>query len=123
MSHGLINTEQALTGSCNVFMFRLGEKLGVDRLCATFDMVGIGRSSGIGLREDEPGINPTSSWLMRNRNTSATAGAARQFAIGQAELSLTPLQVANLMATHPPMPSHINRLKEMAYLYEHKQNS
>lgn len=28
--------------------------------------------------------------------------------------------VANLMATHPPMPSRINRLKEMAYLYEGK---
>ncbi len=100
MAHGLINTEHALTGSCNVFMFRLGEKLGVERLCATFDMVGIGRPSGIGLREDEPGINPTPSWLMRNRNTSATAGAARQFAIGQAELSMTPVQVANMMATY-----------------------
>lgn len=99
-AHGLINTEQALTGSCNVFMFRIGEKLGVDRLCATFDMAGIGRPSGIGLREDEAGINPTPSWLMRNRNTPASAGAARQFAIGQAELSLTPVQVANLMATY-----------------------
>ncbi len=98
--HGLINAEEALTGSCNVFMFRLGEKLGVDRLCSTYDMAGIGRPSGIGLREDEPGINPTSSWLMRNRNLSASVGAARQFAIGQAELSLTPVQVANLMATY-----------------------
>lgn len=100
MAHGFINTEQALTGSCNVFLFRLGEKLGVERLCATFDMAGIGRPSGIGLREDEPGINPTPSWLMRNRNLPASAGAARQFSIGQAELSLTPVQVANLMATY-----------------------
>ncbi len=99
-SHGMINTEQSLTGSCNVFLFRLGEKLGVDRLTTTFDMAGIGRPSGTGLREDEPGINPTSSWLMRNRNLTASAGSARQFAIGQAELSLTPVQVANLMATY-----------------------
>lgn len=31
--------------------------------------------------------------------------------------------VANLMATHPPMPIRIRRLNEMAYLYDHKQNS
>lgn len=100
MSHGLINAEEALTGSCNVFLYRLGEKLGVDRLCTTFEMAGVGRSSGIGLREDEPGINPTSSWLARNRNAPAGAGAARQFAIGQAELTMTPVQVANMMATY-----------------------
>lgn len=99
-SHGLINVEQALTGSCNVFMYRLGERLGVDRLCSTFEMAGIGRPSGIGLREDEAGINPTSSWLMRYKNSPATAGLARQYAIGQAELSMTPIQVANLMATY-----------------------
>lgn len=99
-THGLINVEQALTGSCNVFMYRLGEKLGVDRLCSTFEMAGIGRPSGVGLREDDSGINPTSSWLMRNKNSPATAGLARQFAIGQAELSMTPIQVANMMATY-----------------------
>ena len=100
MAHGLINVEQALTGSCNVFMYRLGEMLGVDRLCGAFDMVGIGRKSGLGLREDEEGINPTPSWLMRNKNLSVTPGTARLFAIGQGELSMTPVQVANLMATY-----------------------
>jgi len=100
MAHGLINVEQALTGSCNVFMYRLGEKLGVDRLCSAFEMAGVGRKSGLGLREDEEGINPTPSWLMRNKNLSVTPGTARLFAIGQGELSLTPVQVANLMATY-----------------------
>ncbi len=100
MAHGLINVEQALTGSCNVFMYRLGEMLGVDRLCSAFDMVGVGRKSGIGLREDEEGINPSPSWLMRNKNLSATPGRARLFAIGQGELSMTPVQVANLVATY-----------------------
>jgi len=99
-AHGSINLVEALTGSCNVFMYRLGERLGVDRLCNTFDMAGVGRGSGIGLREDAAGINPTPGWLMANKHQSVTPGTARLFAIGQGELAMTPVQVANMMATY-----------------------
>ncbi len=100
MAHGSIDVVQALTGSCNIFMYRLGERLGIDRLCGAFDMVGVGRGSGIGLREDEPGINPTASWLLANKKAAVTPGTVRNFAIGQGELGMTPVQVANLMATY-----------------------
>ncbi len=99
-AHGSVNVVSALIGSCNIFMYRLGERLGVDRLCATFDMVGVGRPSGIGLREENVGINPTPSWLMVHKNMRVTPGTARLFAMGQGEVSMTPLQVANLMATY-----------------------
>jgi len=99
-AHGSINLVEALTGSCNIFMYRLGERLGVDRLCNTFDMAGVGRGSGIGLREDAAGINPTPGWLMANKHQSVAPGTARLFAIGQGELAMTPVQVANMMATY-----------------------
>lgn len=99
-AHGSIDVVEALTGSCNVFMYRLGERLGIDRLCSIFDMVGIGRGSGIGLREENFGINPTPGWLMAHKNAPVTRGSSRLFAIGQGEISMTPLQVANLMATY-----------------------
>ncbi len=100
MAHGAVNMTQALTGSCNIFMYRLGEQVGVNSLCSVFDMVGAGRSSGIGLREESWGINPTPSWLLSHKGTPANRGHARLFAIGQGELSMTPIQVANLMATY-----------------------
>lgn len=100
MAHGAITAEEALVGSCNIFMYRLGEQLGVDRICSAFDMVGIGRTTRLGFREENEGINPTPSWLMTHKNMRVTAGTARQFAIGQGEVSLTPVQVANLMATY-----------------------
>lgn len=99
-AHGSINVVEALTGSCNVFMFRLGEKLGIDRVCSVFDMIGIGRGSGIGLKEENFGINPTPSWLMTHKNAPVTRGSARLFAIGQGEVSMTPIQVANMIATY-----------------------
>ncbi len=99
-AHGSVNVVEALVGSCNVFMYRLGEKLGVDRLCSVFDMVGVGKPSGTGLREEAVGINPTPGWLMLNRGVTVTPGSARLFAIGQGELSMTPIQVVNLMAVY-----------------------
>jgi len=100
MAHGNINVVEALTGSCNIFMYRLGEHMGVDRLCNVFDMAGLGHGSGIGLREDEEGINPTVEWLRTHKHMSVTPGTARQFAIGQGEVAMTPVQIANLMATY-----------------------
>jgi cell division protein FtsI/penicillin-binding protein 2 len=99
-AHGDIDVVEALTGSCNVFMFRLGQSVGVDRLCATFEMAGVGRTTGIGLREENRGINPTPDWLMTNKNTPVTPGTARLFAIGQGEIAMTPVQVANLFAVY-----------------------
>jgi penicillin-binding protein 2 len=52
------------------------------------------------LREEAAGINPTPSWLMDHKNVRATGGIARLYAIGQGEVSMTPVQVANLMATY-----------------------
>ncbi len=98
--HGSIDVVEALSGSCNVFLYRLGERLGVDRLCSEFDVFGIGRTTGIGLREESRGINPTPAWLMEHKNIRATPGTARLFAIGQGEIAMTPVQVANLMACY-----------------------
>jgi penicillin-binding protein 2 len=99
-AHGDINVVEALTGSCNIFMYRLGEKLGGDRLCAAFDMAGVGRSTGVGLREENVGINPTPSWLRTQLQRTVTPGMPRLYAMGQGEIAMTPLQVANLFATY-----------------------
>jgi len=99
-AHGDVDVVEALTGSCNIFMFRLGERLGVDRLCNVFDMAGVGRESGLGLPGEVVGINPTPAWLMQHKGMTVTPGTARQFSIGQAEVQMTPIQIANLMATY-----------------------
>ncbi|MEK6676498.1 MAG: penicillin-binding transpeptidase domain-containing protein [Planctomycetota bacterium] len=99
-SHGMVDVVEALRGSCNVFMFKIGERVGVDGLCSAFDMAGIGRTSGIGLREENMGINPTPEWLQREKKSSVYPGHARNFAIGQGEMAITPLQAANLAATY-----------------------
>ncbi len=98
-AHGTINVVEAIEGSCNVFLYHVGEEVGVDYLTSFFDMFGIGRSTGIGLREEARGINPTPNWMARHHRP-ITNGTGRLLAIGQAELTVTPLQVANVFAQY-----------------------
>ncbi len=100
MAHGPINAVEALEGSCNIFMYRVGSMLGVDSLCSFFGMVGFGERSGAGLAEESKGINPTPSYLNVKLGRRVERGDARLFAIGQGAVSVTPIQAANLMATY-----------------------
>jgi len=98
-AHGPLTVAAAIAHSCNIFMYHTGERVGVTGLCNFFDMAGVGRSSGIGLREEVRGINPTPSYLA-GRGRSVAKGDAWNFAIGQGEMSMTPVQTANLMAVY-----------------------
>lgn len=99
MAHGSLTVSEAIAHSCNIFMYHTGERVGVAQLCNYFDMAGVGLPSGIGLREEVRGINPTPSYLSA-RGESVSKGDAWNFAIGQGEVSMTPVQTANLAAVY-----------------------
>lgn len=87
--HGPLTVMPAITHSCNVFFYHVGEISGVARLQKWFEATGFSVPSGTGLREDIAGRMPE----------RANKGDARNAAIGQGELAVTPAHVANLMAT------------------------
>ncbi len=97
--HGPVVAWEAIKYSCNIFMYSTGQLLGANKLTTYFDMFGLGKASGTGLREEVGGINPTPSF-MASIARPITPGSARQFAIGQAEVAATPVQAANLMASY-----------------------
>ncbi|MHC4066884.1 MAG: penicillin-binding transpeptidase domain-containing protein, partial [Planctomycetota bacterium] len=99
-AHGAINVVEALEGSCNVFMYNVGTAVGAEYLCNFFDMVGFGRPSGIGLREEAWGTNPTPEWINEVKGRGVVPADGRLFAIGQGLAEVTPIQAANLMATY-----------------------
>lgn len=96
-AHGDVNVVEALRGSCNVFMYHVGQSVGFERLYDYFQFAGIGETTGSGLREETPGRNPTPAWLSHH-DLPITPGMLRNLAIGQGDLLVTPLQAANLMA-------------------------
>ncbi len=92
-------TEDAIRNSCNIYFYRVGQMLGPERLCAGFDRFGLGRRAGTGLIEETLGVVPTDAWLQRFMRRHAEKADVWNWAIGQGEVTATPLQVANVAAT------------------------
>jgi penicillin-binding protein 2 len=94
--------ESAVKNSCNIYFYRVGAMLGPERLCDWFDEFGLGQTQGTGLIEENPGVVPHEAWLMdpaRGNPRRHRTADAWNFAIGQGEVSITPLQAANEGAT------------------------
>ena len=98
-THGPQDAEHAIRNSCNIFLYRTGERLGPDGLCRWFSRFGLGRLQGTGLIEEADGIVPTADWLEQAQGRGYFPSDAWNFAIGQGEVTATPLQAANVAAT------------------------
>lgn len=92
------DAELAIRNSCNIYFFKLGERLGPERLCDWFDRFGLGRLQGSGLAEEADGVVPTVEWLRARQNREYERADAWNFSIGQGEVTITPLQAANVAA-------------------------
>lgn len=97
--HGPQDAEQAVRNSCNIYFYNVGEKLGPQRLCDWFSRFGLGRRQGTGLIEEVDGIVPSADWLRRRSGREPQVSDAWNFSIGQGEVTVTPLQAANVAAT------------------------
>jgi penicillin-binding protein 2 len=96
--HGYVNIKQALEQSCNVFYYRAGLELGIDELSRYATSFGFGERSGIALPNEEPGLIPTREWKREYVGDRWYPSETMDAAIGQGFVSVTPLQLANMVA-------------------------
>ena len=96
--HGGVKIVQALAQSCDVFFFRVGEELGVDRLAQYAEGCGLGTATGIELDNEAAGLVPNSVWKLKKKGLSWQGGETLSVAIGQGFNLVTPLQMACLVA-------------------------
>ena len=94
VGHGDMTIRDALCQSCNVFFFTAARELGPEPIYEWAAKFGFGQKSGADLPGEKPGRLPSPA----DRNRPWYPGTTLQFAIGQADLSVTPLQVARMMA-------------------------
>lgn len=92
--HGLLNLSQSIERSCNIFYYKIGEALGVDRMKKYTDLFGIGQKTGIKLRGEVSGLMPSSSWKLNKTGETWQAGEDLITSIGGGFVLTTPLQMA-----------------------------
>jgi penicillin-binding protein 2 len=96
--HGVVDVEKALTHSCNVFFYHLGVKLEIERIAAYARRLGLGAATGIDLPHEAAGLVPDGAWKLRTLKQHWYPGETVSVAIGQGQLTTTPLQLARLAA-------------------------
>jgi penicillin-binding protein 2 len=95
--HGEINVVRAITQSCDVFFYRVAQKLkSVDDIAKWAMILGLGKKTGINLAGEIPGLIPTEEWKKKRFNQPWNAGETATVAIGQSFVLTTALQLANL---------------------------
>ena len=92
------NVLDALKHSCNVFFWRVGLLLGVDRIAEYTGKFEVGKRTGIDLPGEVMGILPSRQWKEKNINENWYKGETMNYSVGQGYLLCTPLQIARIMS-------------------------
>jgi len=99
-AHGSVNVRRAIQASCNVFFYRLALNLGMHNIQKYAQMFGFGDVTGVDIAEEKKGFFPTVKWLQKKYGKGAERGGRIvNYGIGQGEINVTPLQMANYVAT------------------------
>ena len=95
--HGKVQLHQAIRESCNVFFYKVGTEVGVDQLYRYASMFGLGKKTGLGLPHEKEGLVPNSNWKDKTYGEPWYLGETPPLAIGQGYLTVTPIQVLNMV--------------------------
>ncbi|MFA6416766.1 MAG: penicillin-binding protein 2 [Patescibacteria group bacterium] len=102
--HGMTDVKKAIAMSVNTFFYYIGggygdfKGLGLDGLVKYARLFGLGEKTGIDLNGEVAGFVPTAAWKEQTKNEPWYIGDTYHFAIGQGDVLVTPLQVANYTA-------------------------
>ena len=96
-THGWINVSEAIRDSCNVFFYETGLRLGISKLDEYAAKFGMGEKTGLELYERSGEVaGPDTS---QRHGQTWYEGDTMYAAIGQGNTQVTPIQLANYVAT------------------------
>ncbi|MBW8781047.1 MAG: peptidoglycan glycosyltransferase [Verrucomicrobia bacterium] len=98
-AHGDVTLADAIEKSCNVYFYQQGITMGPDTIAAEARRFGFGRPTGIEIAETKGSLVPDPEWKQRRRDERWFPGDTANFAIGQGDLLVTPLQMAAFTAS------------------------
>ncbi|MGH8284466.1 MAG: penicillin-binding protein 2 [Steroidobacteraceae bacterium] len=100
--HGVVNLQEAIAKSCDVYFYGLSDAIGVDRISEVMGHFGFGKPTGLDIGGEKNGLLPSREWKRRAFSRPAEQvwfpGETVIFGIGQGYLAATPLQLAHMTA-------------------------
>ncbi len=100
--HGTVDMRRALATSCDIYFFDVARMMGIDRMAAWVSQFGLGAATGIDIEGERVGIVPSTAWKKRAYKRPEFQvwfpGDTISVGIGQGQMLVTPLQLANAIA-------------------------
>ena len=101
--HGEMDLHDAISQSCDVYFYEISTKIGIDNMHKYLDQFGIGQATGIDVRGESVGINPSREWKQQAFSNPEDKrwyhGETVIASIGQGYMLTSPLQLASVAAT------------------------
>ena len=97
--HGIVNMDKAIFQSCNIYFYHLIQKLSFNNWKAMAENFGFGATTGIDLLGEKGGLVPGEKYMNKKYGRYGWAtGNLLTFIIGQGDILVTPIQVAQMMS-------------------------
>ena len=100
--HGALNMRQAIAESCDVYFYRVAERMGIGHMDEFMKAFGYGALTGIDIPGEKPGLYASPEWKRHNFKRAADQvwfpGETISMGIGQGPITVTPLQQAHFAA-------------------------
>jgi penicillin-binding protein 2 len=100
--HGSLDMRHAISESCDVYFYRLADKMGIDRMHEFMSAFGYGELTGIDIPGEKAGLYASPEWKRRVFKRKAEQvwfpGESISMGIGQGPITVTPLQQAHFAA-------------------------
>ncbi len=96
--HGTLNLTEGIAKSCDVYFYDVGNRTGIDNIAKVANALGLGQRTGLDIPGEHTGTVPSTAWKKRRYNQPWYAGETISCAIGQGQVSATPLQIATMVA-------------------------
>jgi penicillin-binding protein 2 len=100
--HGFLDMRHAISESCDVYFYKVAEKLGIERMAPFMKTFGYGVLTGIDIPGEKPGLYASPEWKRRVFKRPGDQvwfpGETISMGIGQGAITVTPLQQAHFAA-------------------------
>lgn len=110
--HGTLDMFGGVRESCDIHFYELAIKVGMDRIAAMANRLGLGADTGVDVSGERPGVVPTPDWKRAVIGQPWTGGETLVAGIGQGYVLATPLQLAVMtarLATGKAVRPHLTR--------------
>jgi len=95
---GSLDLRGALIHSCDVYFYKLGDRMGIDRLYEYALASGFGTRTGIDLPHEKAGLIPSKEWKRKRFGAAWSRGETVIASIGQGYVLTSPLQNARFLS-------------------------